>query len=564
MKRAIIFLFTGFILLTSSCEDQTINSVPLDLADASVVYGDSLKLVDYINNLYTYVPSGYGRFSNAMLASVTDEAVFAPKSTLISRWNTGAWGPTYLPDNPLTNNYRGIHLTHVYRDQIHPFISDKIMKESGRNQSYAQVLFIRALLSFELLKRFGGYPIPLKSISVNEAVAIPRSTIDETVAYIESLCDSAVMHLPVIVSDANIGRATKGAAFALKSRLYLYAASKLYNNPDSPYDTVEHGKYDPEKWDKAASAAAEVINLKNGSVPVYSLGNLANNQIFTTIKNTEVIFSKLSANSNALEQVNAPVGLQNGGGGNCPTLDLVDAYYKLDGTEFDWTNTRDAANPFLRRDPRLAINILYNGTVYLDNHTVETFTGGSDVTGSVNATRTGFYLRKFMNPVANWWGTAASGPHPYVIFRYAEILLNYAEAMNEMYGPDADPKSYGMTARQAIKLIRQRAGLRGNLDFAGVIPVGDKDKMRTAIYKERQIELAFEDHRYFDLRRWKLAETVLNRPVRGVKITNLGNFTYSYEIVEVENRVFLPKMYYYPFPQSELSRNKMLIQNKDW
>lgn len=562
MKIRNLFLFIVLSVLCS-CEDQNINSVPLDLADASVIYGDSLKVVEYINHLYTYVPSGYGRFGNAMLASVSDEAVFAPTSTLIRRWTTGAWGSTYIPDNPLSNLYKGIRLTYVYRDDIHPYIEEKIMKDEGRQALYAQVLFIRALLNFEILKRYGGYPIALKAFKNPEETHIARSNFDECVEYITSLCDSSSVHLPLSLTDANIGRATKGAALSLKSRLLLYAASKLYNNPDSPENNLEHGEYSEEKWDLAAQAAAEVINLKIGNTPLYSLSTLVNNYVFINVKNPEVIFGKLSGNSNSLEKVNAPVGLHNGGGGNCPTLDLVNMYYKQDGTNFDWDNDRDAQNPFLRRDPRFTYNILYNGALYLDNHIVDTSEGGVDLVGSVNATKTGFYLRKFMNPTAKWWGTAASGPHPLILFRYAEILLNYAEAMNEMYGPDLDPKAYGMTAREAIRLIRVRAGLRGNQNLSLYVPTNDKTAMREHIYRERQIELAFEEHRYFDLRRWKLAETVLNKPVQGIRVIKDNN-TFNYEFFDAEQRVFTPKMYYYPFPLSELSRNRMLIQNQGW
>ncbi len=563
MKKHLIYLIL-VVSIFSSCEDQTINSVPLDLADASIIYGDSLKIIEYINNLYTYVPSGYGKFGNAMLASITDESVFAPKSTSISRWISGAWGSTYNPDNPLASLYKGIRLTYVYRDQINPFIIDKIMVKEGRESTYAQVQFIRALLNFEILKRYGGYPIILKTLDTPEETSIARSNFDECVNYIGNLCDSAAYYLPVTLTDANIGRATKGAALALQSRLYLYAASKLYNNPDRPDNSVEHGAYDFNKWNKAAEASAKLINLKVGGSPVYSLSTLVNNYIFYTIKNPEVIFSKLSGNSNGLEQANAPVGLHNGGGGNCPTLDLVNSYYKQDGTYFDWNTSKDAQNPFLRRDPRFTYNILYHGALYLDNHIIDTSEGGVDVTGSVNATTTGFYLRKFMNPTAKWWGTAASGPHPFIIFRYAEILLNYAEAMNELYGPDADPKSYGLTARGAIQLIRVRAGLKGNLDLKLYVATNDKDQMREHIYKERQLELAFEEHRYFDLRRWKLAETILNRPVKGVKIIKGTNNSVSYEFFETEERVFTPKMYYYPFTQTELNRNNKLIQNNGW
>jgi hypothetical protein len=136
--------------------------------------------------------------------------------------------------------------------------------------------------------------------------------------------------------------------------------------------------------------------------------------------------------------------------------------------------------------------------------------------------------------------------------------------MNEAYGTDADPKGYGLTARNAVDLIRKRAGLTGNTNLSATVPAGDVAKMREAIRHERRIELAFEEHRHLDLRRWKTAEQVLSQPVMGLKIVKNGDGTFSYTPVEVEERVFTPKMYLYPFPLEEVNRNNKLIQNKDW
>lgn len=150
------------------------------------------------------------------------------------------------------------------------------------------------------------------------------------------------------------------------------------------------------------------------------------------------------------------------------------------------------------------------------------------------------------------------------MFRYAEILLNYAEAMNEAYGADSDPKGYGMTARQAVKLIRDRVATLQNADFSISAAAGNKEAFRRDVQNERRIELAFEEHRYWDLRRWKLAETILNQPVHGLQIIKNADGSYTYSKYVAENRVFTEKMYYYPFPNTELKRNPALVQNKGW
>ena len=210
------------------------------------------------------------------------------------------------------------------------------------------------------------------------------------------------------------------------------------------------------------------------------------------------------------------------------------------------------------------MSILYNGAAWMHGRTIETFEGGIDKTGD-RATPTSFYLRKFLNRDAQWNAPVGYAIHHFPLIRYGEILLNYAEAMNEAYGPDADPKNYNMTARRAMTLIRTRAGLTGNINLSESVPEDDKDRMREAIRHERRIELAFEEHRHLDVRRWKIAETVLNRSVSGFRIDKNGdNFTYTPQ-PNIQNRVFdASKMYLYPFPQSEIGRNKNLIQNSNW
>lgn len=565
MKK--IAIITSLVLLMfASCSDETINDYPADFNSASVIYGDSLKIVRFVNYIYTFLPGMGNRLGgNSMVAAATDEAVHAVRGSEAERWATGGWSPTQLHDDRFSANYEGIRRSFEYEEEIQPYIEDNVMTQVGRDLCYGEALFLRAFFNFDLLKRYGGYPIIRHVLSSDEDLNIARSSYDTCVEYIAQLCDSAATLLPATWPNAQLGRATKGAALALKARMLLYAASPQFNDPDNPVDSPEHGSYDPAKWEAAAEAAAAVINLKVGTAPVYALfNNYAN--FFTTIgaNNKEIILSKMAGAGNGMEKMNGPVSITGGEGGTCPTLDLVNDYEMKTGIPFSWDNPTHAANPFANRDPRFDQSILYNGAKWMNNMTIETFEGGKDKVGN-NATRTGFYLRKFLSVNARWNPPTGTAYHCAPLLRYGEVLLNYAEAMNEAYGPDVDPKGYGMTARKAVELIRTRAGLTGNRNLASTVPTGNKDKMREAIRHERRIELVFEEHRHLDLRRWKLAEDVLNQPVHGLKIIKQPNGTYTYTPEKVEERVFdSPKMYLFPFPQSEISRNKSLTQNTDW
>ena len=564
MRRFIINTAISVLFISVSCSDETIDDYPANFVQADVICGDSVKVTQFVNNIYSYIPDGYNRLGdNSMVASSTDEAVHAVRGSAAESWGTGSWGPTSIPDNLFSSCYSGIRRTFIYEEQIYPNVKDNVMTSVGRDLYYGQVLFLRALLNFELLKRFGGYPIVKKALETNDDLNCPRSTCDECVGYITGLCDNAAELLPVKYADNQLGRATKGAALALKARLLLYSASPLFNDPSKTSDGLENGKYDASKWEKAAEASAAVINLKNGSASAYDLYKSYDAFFYTLASNKEIILSKMATTNNTVERLNGPSSITGGEGGTCPTLDLVNDYEMKSGVSFDWNNPDHAANPFGNRDPRFEKSILFNGAGWMNNMTIETYEGGKDKTGN-KATRTSFYLRKFLNVNARWNAPVGKTNHCFPIFRYGEVLLNYAEAVNEAYGPDMDPKAYGMTARAAITLIRGRAGLTGNIDLSGSVPAGDQDLMRRAIRHERRIELAFEEHRHLDLRRWKTAEQILNQSVFGLEITKNTDGTYSYAPQTVEERVFSEKMYLYPFPQEEINRNTGLIQNSGW
>jgi len=555
MKNLKILYFIFCLGWVLACSDETINSDRTGVTPADIVYNDSTRSFQFITDLYSHLPTGY-RFNEVVCS--TDEAVWAVPNSSAQRWGEGAWNPSNLYDNTFATCYRGIRRSFIFEDEICPYIPDFIISKNGKTQMMAQVQFLRAYFNFELLKRFGGYPLVDHLLSDTEDLNIPRNTYDECVDYIVGLCDAAAEVLPVSYSTGNFGRATKGAALALKARVLLYAASPLFNDSGKLGDDLEHGAYNPAKWEKAAQAAADVIQMG-----IYSLYDNYANFFLNLSGNNEIIISRVAGNSNGLEQDNGPSGYTGGGGGTCPTWDLASAYEMEDGAPFDWNNPEHSANPFAGRDPRFAQSILYNGVRWMQTRDIETFEGGIDKRGE-NATLTSFYLRKFLDRNAQWYGNTGQANHSFPLIRYGELLLNYAEAMNEAYGPDVN-HGYRLTAREAIQLIRQRARLTGNTDLSVSVPAGDKDEMREAIRRERRVELAFEEHRHLDLRRWKIAETVLNHPVSGLKIEKdaIGNFTYTPQ-PNVQNRVFNPKMYLYPFPQTEKARNSNLVQNSGW
>jgi hypothetical protein len=381
------------------------------------------------------------------------------------------------------------------------------------------------------------------SDNLQDAALFTRSTIKESMDYAISELDAAAAGLPLNNSGSwKEGRATKGAALALKSRLTLYAASPLYN---------------AGTWADAAKAAQDVIALNKYSLYQGGYGNL-----FLDANNPETIFARYytkGAGHTHMEIANGPNGY-GGWGGNLPLQNLVDDYEMNTGKPItDPASGFDPANPYKNRDNRFYATILYNGAPYRGD-TIRTFTPGGkdskDGPDNWNTSKTGYYLKKYMNdsyPLQNPWGNA--GFQPWYYFRYAEILLNYAEAANEAYGPDAVAPGATMTARQAVNMIRTRASVN-----MPELPAGlSKDAMRDAVRYERRIELAFEEHRFYDVRRWKIADVTENKPAGGISITKSGsNFVYTPKVA-LDGRKFLVQHYWLPIPRAEIqaSGNKI-------
>ena len=525
--------------------------------DKTATFDSYNRTKQYLTYAYTLLPDGLNRFSReAMLASATDDAEFAIESAEIQQFNNGSWNALNNPDDVWNRYYSGIskcctlleNTDHVNLD-ISRLDPDKQVEYANSLKDIrmwrAEARFLRAYFHFELLKRYGPIPIVTSTLSINGNYEnTPRPTMKEVVDFIAKECDIAADTLELTpwrnVNDA-FGRATKGAALALKSRVLLYAASPLYVDFG---DTNEANKpTDVAMWKSAADAAKAVIDLNQ-----YELASSYADLFKNDFQNKEYIFVRRYAANSDFEKSNFPVSF-GGKGGTNPSQNLVDDYEMLDGTPFDWNDPAKAAQPFENRDARLGATILMNMAPFKGKK-VATYPEGADASPNPNATKTAYYLRKFLNEDVNIQTGGSSAGHVVPLFRLAEIYLNYAEALNEY-----DPTNPDITLY--LNKVRNRASLPN-------VSALSQEQMRIVIQHERRVELAFEEHRSWDVRRWKIASSTLGAPLMGVQIERKPLGGYTYMPVKVEQRVFQPKMYWYPIPQSEVLKLKQWKQNNGW
>ncbi len=563
--------------------DQT----PKDQLSDEAVFTDPNLAQAFLNDMYRGL--GHGLYE-IMLASITDETHFIHNyatepvvKSIITSSDRGAiddgrfahfnWGPTYSR----------IRQTNIFLSKIDGTTFDVAWKQRMKGEAF----FLRAYFYHNLMRMYGGVPLITKVYGLNEDYQVARNTFQETVAFIAANADSAAALLPLSYSGADVGRATKGAALALKARVLLYAASDLYNV--NPSGNAENGYTTPQDrsalWRAAKDAAKAVMDLG-----IYSLfrptpasaQEAAKNygDLFLQTMSEEVILSRffLSTRDDGYNP-----GLHNGPngyhtwGGNTPIQNLIDDYRMADGSKFDWTNPAHAAAPYANRDPRFYASIAYDGAPWRTRPDdvkgldpvgiIQTFralklpdssvVAGLDTRDSPvenwNGAYSGYYIRKFVDPSIN--AQFVKEQVPWVFFRYAEVLLNYAEASIELDEP-AD-------AVNALNQIRVRAGMP---TFSAALGQG---ALRDEYRNERRIEMAFEEQRFFDVRRWLTAPAVLSKVAGGINIflngtsrTDRTTWTnYRYAIDTVQTRAWDNKMYFMPIRLDELNRNSMLKQN---
>lgn len=507
---------------------------------SETVATDRGSIWNFANAFYSPIIYGYTMIDNNLFASASDEAQQTSASSQVIYFNKGIVNASVNPLWTYYNNcYEGIRAANFFLDYVadgkgmallelnRNLITDAAgyaRDVASLNYYIAEAHIARAYYYAELVKMYGGVPIVEQTQSQAGGQKVSRSTYDQCVEYIVSEIDNWKGKLAEnwTADNTREGRFTLGAALAIKARVLLYAASPLHN-PSGDWD----------KWNRAARAAADIIDLGvyslDGDYGAYFRGG-------NSLSSPESIYVVRRGTSNTMEQNNYPIATSGGKSGVCPTENLVSAY--------EWMGPADPSDPYANRDPRLAASVVVNGSSW-NGRVIAQAAGESDDMAAANASRTGYYLKKFLTDELNLT-QGATAQHNWVAYRYAEVLLNYAEAVNEAYGPTTVPAGFPMSAMDALKMVRSRAS--GSLPAVNAATV---DSFREAIKHERQVELAFEDHRYWDLLRWRDAITVLNRPVQGVKITRSGN-QYSYSVVNVAGRAFQERNYYLPFLRSEI------------
>lgn len=556
-RYVFVSMAVGSAFTLCSCNDF-LDREEDSFIDKTATFDSYNRTKQYLTYAYSLLPEGLNRFSgDALLGAATDDACFAIESSNIQQFNNGSWNALSNPDNVWDRYFAGIAKCCTLLENSNHINLDISRLDPAKRVEYennlkdirmwrAEAHFLRAYFNFELLKRYGPIPIIKSTLDINKDYSdTPRPTMKEVVEFIANDCDIAADSLELTpwrnMNDA-FGRATKGAALALKSRLLLYAASPLYVDFG---DIDEANKpSDATLWKAAADAAKAVIDLNQ-----YELAPAYDDLFKNDFQNKEYIFVRRYPSNSDFEKSNFPISY-GGKGGTNPSQNLIDDYEMLDGTAFDWSDPVKAAHPFENRDERLLATVLMNGVLFKGKR-IATYPGGADAMPNPNATKTGYYLRKFLNENVNIQTGGGSDGHVVPLFRLAEIYLNYAEALNEYDPTNPDIAVYLNKIRERVSLPDVPSGLT-------------QEQMRMLIHHERRVELAFEEHRFWDVRRWKVASSTLGAPVKGVKITqdDAGNFTYS--PVQVEQRVFQPKMYWYPIPQSEVLKLHHWEQNKGW
>lgn len=561
MKK-LIYIACLLALFTTACKknienqplDQLTEDRVFDPSDSSGVYAQQ-----YLNDVYaTSLPTGFNRIGGNLLDAATDDAMSSQEGTSIENLQKGQINSGSNPDDAWAKSYTNIQKINNFLAKIDIVPRDAATKTLWK----ADVRFLRALTYFELIKRYGGVPIIGDAVyTINDKPQPKRNTFEECVNYIVNECDAIkTIERADPVATADWGRISRGIVYTLKAKVLNYAASPLFNGNSASTNGLQgYTAFDKERWGKAAQAAKDVINLN-----IYGLETSYATLFVTrrsTIAKPEVILAYLRATTSDIETSNGPVGFFNaasGDGKTSPTQDLVDAFPMSNGKAItDAASGYNPATPYTGRDPRMQQTVLYNGITWLTKP-LETFQGGiSNPSRNVIKTKTSYYLRKFMADFSASTQYAVKD-HNFVIFRYADVLLMNAEALNE-YNSSPTAEVY-----QVLKDIRKRAGIAAGTDGNyGLKAVMTQAEMRDAIMNERRIEMAFEEQRYWDLRRWKTAETVLNKTLSGMKITKVGT-GFTYEKVAAGQAVFPSRMYLYPIPYNEVSKNPNLIQNTGW
>ena len=556
MKKYKNLLLALFVALASGCSDM-LDIKPTSFISDEAIWEDKVLIDKFVANTYGSMLCGFNRCTAGFgqnwsmswagnMDSATDDFASVSDSPIYTQLNKDAITAQSCPfvSEIWIQEYLVIRKCNTIIERV-AGVDDKVLTAKEKLRIDAEARFLRAFCYFDLGRTFGKAPLILKAQNLEEDLLVAPSSFAEIVEFVKDECDLYADNLPLTYPEEEAGHATKGAFLALKSRALLYLASPLNSEDDA------------RKWDDAAVAAQAVMDLhvyelyKMGETPYRSM------EFDKTAANKEVIFERRFSFPEAAHNIHMMWSLDAEDAGSWnglyPTQNLVDAYETIDGKLIDDpTNTMyDAQDPYSNRDARFYQSIIYNGSTWetylmsMVTNTVDPSINGS-CRPRLGKARCGYGPKKFieeLDPSTNiYGGYAQSNNWPY--FRYAEVLLNYAEAKNESLSvPDE-------SVYNAVNEVRARSN-QPNL------PTGlSKEEMRKRIKNERRVELLLEEHRFYDLRRWKDGN-VLAEPIMGMNIYN-NNITLKYEISKVEDRVFTGEHYYLPIPLSEQEKNPLL------
>ncbi len=540
-----IGILSALVLCACACKKNYLDRKPSDLITEDEVFKNIENAERFVNTTYQSLPDMFQPWGWP-LSSATDETNQAidNSSADAGSFNTGSMSPSNFPlSGQWTEYYGKIRACNIFLKNYDKVPNDPNYPER-RSRLKGEVLLLRAFYYFQLVIRWGDVPL-LQQVENPfdnpEGIYFKRNSISDVLGAVIKDLDEAVTLLPPTYAERpnNWGRASRVIALSLKGRALLYFASPLYNPAN-----------DQSRWTQAANACKAALDsaLNNG----YTL-NDNYGEIFTQYFNKEVIWSRPAPGAfgdGGIDREMNPRGA-NGYGNVNPIQELVDDY-EMASTGLPITDPASGYNPqrpYDGRDKRFYATILYPGCIWKGRPLNP---NGEDVPRP-GQNATGYWPRKYLLEGVNLFANTGATDRKWVLIRTAELYLNYAEAQNEVAGPGAD-------VYNALNAVRGRAGIPA-------VNSGTKESLRARIRHERRIELALEAHRFWDVRRWKIAEVTDNREIHGVTVSGSGNVTYTYPVVE--KRVFDPKRaYWLPIPQAEMDkvsgRNPEFVQNPGW
>lgn len=534
----------------------------------------------FMTDLYNAVDYDFGNYSSgAFRGSASDESQYSKIGNAIDAFYNGAWSPSNAKSTEWNSYYTSIRTANNFLHEFQGLEFDELKLNADyeaqmhryKNYPY-EVRFLRAYYYFSLVRQYGGVPLVTELLSADETNKLTRNTSDEVFEFILDECnaikDSIIENYSDLgdyaLGEAETGRADNLAVLALRARAALYYASPLFNPSQdmARYETAL--KYTQELLD-VAEARKKKLTTKYEDL--WASDNFSKSTIVREMLFTRRYYKNANGD-NLVETNNYPVGIEGGKGGNCPTQNLVDAYDMKNGKSIDDpTSGYDPQNPYKNRDPRLASTVAVNGDnwpTYDKTLVLETFHGGANAQPIASATTTGYYLKKLCNGAISLAsnGRVKESKHAWITFRLGEVYLNYAEIAYRLTNSfTAVPAGGKMSAMEAVNVIRKRAKV-------GEFKEGTNPLTWERYQKERMVELAFEGHRFWDVRRWKEADKFF-KDIKGMEITKqvdpeTEKVSYTYEVKTINNRMWDDKMYLFPIPQSERSKNPNLEQNPGW